>query len=257
MHPYVNIGIQAARRAGKVITRYYEQLDASKVSEKGLRDLVTIADQAAEKIIIEMILKAYPAHNILAEETGLHPGFYPGNEWTWIIDPIDATMNFVHGFPQFAVSIGVQHKNHMEHAIIYDPLSQELFTASRGEGAQLNERRIRVSNQETLRHALVALDFSNPPFAQALFKQGADGRKNGCAVLNLAYIAAGRLDGFIEDGLKPWDIAAGILMVREAGGFVSDFEGANNCLDNGEILAGTRKVHTELLEMIKANRIQL
>ena len=254
MHPYLNIAIQAARRAGKVITRYYEQLDASKVSEKGLRDLVTVADQAAEKIIIEMILKAYPAHNILAEETGLHPGFYPGNEWTWIIDPIDGTMNFVHGFPQFAVSIGVQHKNHMEHAVIYDPLSQDLFTASKGEGAQRNERRIRVSTQENLRNALIAEDMSNPALTQAVYAQGADTRKNGSAVLNLAYIAAGRLDGFIESGLKPWDIAAGILMVREAGGFVSDFEGGNESLNNGDIIAGTRKVHTELLEMVKSHK---
>lgn len=251
MHPYLNIAIQAARRAGKVVTRYYEQLDPSKVSEKGLRDLVTVADQAAEKIIIEMILKAYPAHNILGEETGLQPGFYPGDEWTWIIDPIDGTMNFVHGFPQFAISIAVQRKNHIEHAVIYDPLSQELFTASKGEGAQRNDRRIRVSAQENLRNALVALDLSNPALVKTVYAEGADTRKNGSAVLNLAYIAAGRLDGFIESGLKPWDIAAGILMVREAGGFVSDFAGGNDCLDKGEIVAGTRKIHTQLLEMLK------
>jgi myo-inositol-1(or 4)-monophosphatase len=251
MHPYLNIGIQAARRAGKVITRYYEQLDASKISEKGLRDLVTVADQSAEKVIIETILKAYPAHNILGEEGGLRPGFYPGDEWTWIIDPIDGTMNFVHGFPQFAVSIGIQRGDQLEHAIIYDPLSQDLFTASRGEGAQRNDRRIRASAQDGFKNALIALDFSSPKLVQAVFDQGADVRKNGCAALNLAYIAAGRIDGFIEDGLKPWDVAAGILIVREAGGFVTDFQGENESLKNGEIIAGTRKVHAELLGMVK------
>ena len=263
MHPYLNIGIQAARKAAKIIARYYEQLDPSKVSEKGLRDLVTIADKAAEQAIIDIILKAYPSHHIIAEESGYHPGLNPQNELSWVIDPLDGTMNFVHGFPQFAVSIGVKLKNQLEHAIIYDPLSHDLFTASRGSGAQLNERRIRVSHQEGLRNALIAADcgygdgVGTPMPAstihrmQGLFAQGAETRKNGSAALNLAYVAAGRLDGFFESGLKEWDLAAGILLVREAGGFVSDYASGHECLEKGEVIAGPRKVHEALLQLIQ------
>lgn len=257
MHPYVNIAVMAARRAGKIITRYLEELDTLKVQEKGLNDLVTRVDHAAENAIIEIIQKSYPTHAILGEETGTHPG----EEFTWIIDPLDGTMNYIHGFPHFAVSIGIQHKQQIEHAVIYDPLSQDLYTATRGRGAQLNGRRIRVSNREGLEGALIGSSFPYHNRAEFIdehydifkqvFVQCADVRRTGSAALNLAYVASGRLDGFWESGLKPWDVAAGILLVREAGGFVSDFNGENDFFENGTIIAGTRKVRSDLLDIIQ------
>lgn len=261
MHPYLNIAVRAARRAGNIITRHFEQLDNLAIFEKGPNDLVTVADKAAEEAIIDTIYKAYPNHSILGEESGSHPG----NEFVWVIDPIDGTMNFVHGFTQFAVSIAIKQKGYIEHAVIYDPISQDLYTATRGAGAQLNNRRIRVSNREDLRNALIGSDYPNrylylPQNAvqgettniiEALFQGGSDVRKIGCASLNLAYVAAGRLDGYWEGGLKEWDIAAGVLIVREAGGFVTDFNGQNDFLESGNIIAGTRKVHNELLGIIQ------
>lgn len=258
-HPYLNIAINAALRAGKIITRQYEQLDKLTIFEKGLNDLVTMVDKAAEEAIIETIYKAYPNHSILGEESGQHPG----NEFTWVIDPLDGTMNYVHGFPQFAVSIGIKMKDHLEHAVIYDPLSQDLYTASKGRGAHLNNRRIRVSERNDLKGALVGSAFpyhdrdSTPhgvphlEILQEIFTRGSDVRRIGSAALNLAYVASGKLDGFWESDLKQWDIAAGVLLVREAGGFVSDFKGENGFLESGNIIAGTRKVHAELLQIIK------
>lgn len=260
MHPYVNIAIKAARRAGKIITRYIEEIDSLKIQEKGVNDLVTWVDQAAENAIIETIQQAYPTHAILGEETGTHPG----EEYTWIVDPLDGTMNYVHGFPHFAVSIGIQYKQNIEHAVIYDPLSQDLYTATRGRGAQLNDKRIRVSKREGLTGSLIGSSF---PFHhrdqyidehygifKKVFVQCADVRRSGSAALNLAYTAAGRLDGFWESGLKPWDMAAGVLLVREAGGFVSDFNGENNFFENGTLIAGTRKVRLALLEIIQEKK---
>ncbi len=261
MHPYLNIAVRAARRAGTIITRHMEKLDSLSIYEKGLNDLVTEVDKSAEAAIIETIFKAYPDHGILGEETGYHPG----NEFTWVIDPLDGTMNYVHGFPQFAVSIAIKQKGHIEHAVIYDPISQDLYTATRGAGAQVNDRRIRVSPRENLKGALIGTAFplhyrdgTTPsdelrylPHLQKIFNQGSDMRKVGCASLNLAYVASGKLDGFWEPGLKEWDIAAGVLIVREAGGFVSDFAGENGFLESGNIIAGTRKVHAELLDIFK------
>lgn len=258
MHPYLNIAIKAARRAGKIITRYAEEIDTLKIQEKGVNDLVTWVDHAAENAIIETIQQAYPTHAILGEETGAHPG----QEYTWIVDPLDGTMNYIHGFPHYAVSIGIQYKQNIEHAVIYDPLSQDLFTATRGRGAQMNGKRMRVSKQETLTGSLIGSSFpfhhrdkyidEHLDIFKKVFVQCADVRRTGSAALNLAYTAAGHLDGFWESGLKPWDIAAGVLMVRESGGFISDFNGENNFLENGTIIAGTPKVHLALLEIIQA-----
>jgi myo-inositol-1(or 4)-monophosphatase len=265
MHPYLNIAVRAARLAGTIITRHLEQLDSSKIFEKGLNDFVTIVDKSAEEAIIDTIYKAYPHHGILAEETGEHPG----NEYVWVIDPLDGTMNYVHGFPQFAVSIAVKYKGQLEHGVIYDPISQDLYTATRGAGAQVNNRRIRASNLLSLENALIGMAFpfqhrqrnmeysKDPRWSQHLEilrtvqARCSDTRKVGCASLNLAYVAAGRLDGYWEPGLKEWDIAAGALIAREAGAFVSDFNGEANYLDNGDIIAGGRKIHQELLQIIQ------
>lgn len=257
MHPYLNIAIKAARRAGTIITRSMEQLDKLRVYEKGLNDLVTSVDKAVEEDIIETIYKAYPHHAIIGEETGEHAG----EEFTWVIDPLDGTLNFVHGFPQFCVSIAVMYKDSIEHGVIYDPISQDLYSASRGRGAQLNERKIRVSERASLSGSLLSSSFPyrnremsidvHMDIFKECFVKCADIRRTGSAALNLAYIAAGRLDGYWESHLKPWDIAAGILLVKEAGGFVTDFAGAYGYLESGKVIAATPKVHTELLKIIQ------
>lgn len=260
MHPYLNTAIKAARLAGNLILRYMEQPSKLSVYAKGQNDLVTQADQDCERIIIETIRKAYPDHGILGEESG----FDAGNEFTWVIDPIDGTHNFVHGFPQFCISIALKQKGYLEHGVIFDPLNQDLYTASKGAGAQLNSRRIRVSEREGLQNAFIGTALPSNPrgdriadpeaelhFLHTLLKHGAEFRKIGSAALNLAYVASGKLDGFFEANLGEWDIAAGALIVREAGGFVGDFKGENGFLESGNIIAGTRKVYTELLQTIQ------
>lgn len=257
MHPYLNIAVKAARRAGTLITRHIDQIDTLKVFEKGLNDWVTAVDKAVEEDIIETIRKAYPNHAILGEETGSHPG----QEYEWIIDPLDGTLNYVHGFPQFAVSIGIRFKDQIEHAVIYDPLSHDLYTATRGRGAQLNDKRIRVSTRNDLAGSLIgsAFPYRNLKMpideylkiTKALFTHNADVRQTGSAALNLAYIAAGRLDGFWETGLKPWDMAAGSLLIREAGGYISDFKNENGFSQSGNIVAGNRKVQVALLKLLQ------
>lgn len=255
MHPTLNIAIKAARNAGKIITRALEQVDTLSVSTKGRNDFVSEVDKAAEHEIIKTIRKAFPTHGFLAEESGSHEG----DDCTWIIDPLDGTTNFLHGFPQFAISIAMQHKGRLEHGVVYDPLRQEIFSASRGQGAQLNDRRIRVAKAKGLEGALLGTGF---PFRQMdhldsyieilkdIIPQVAGVRRPGSAALDLAYVAAGRLDGFWEFGLKPWDMAAGALIIKEAGGLLSDFEGGNDYLKSGNIIAGNAKVLKALLQTI-------
>lgn len=256
MHGMTNIAIRAAREAGKMLLRYYSRRDLLAVAEKSENDFVSEADQVAEETILAIIHRAYPDHAVLAEEAG---GTGEG-DYQWIIDPLDGTTNFLHGFPQFAVSIALRHKGRLEVAVIYDPLSQELFTATRGAGASLNDRRIRVSRRKGLEGALLGTGF---PFKaqhhletyldmfRALFPQTAGIRRPGSAALDLAYLAAGRLDGFWEIGLNTWDMAAGILLVQEAGGLCGDFSGGHNHLQSGNLVAGNPKVFAEILKTIR------
>lgn len=256
MQPMLNIAVRAARNAGNIITRAIDRLDQITVTVKATNDFVSDIDRQAEQEIINTLRKAYPNHGILAEETGSHDG----DDFVWIIDPLDGTTNFLHGFPQYAVSIGLKHKGRLEQAVVYDPLRQELFTASRGAGAQLNDRRIRVSKQNDLDGALLGTGF---PFKaqhhldvyletfKALFPMTAGIRRAGSAALDLAYVAAGRLDGFWEIGLNPWDMAAGVLLIQEAGGLVSDFSGGNEFLDTGNVVAANPKVFKAMLQKIR------
>lgn len=256
-HPLLNIAVTAARKAGGIITRAVDRLEAIKISHKAENDFVTDIDRAAEKAIIEIIHKAYPSHSILAEESGHHAG----DDYTWIIDPLDGTSNFIHGFPHFAVSIAVRHKDVIEHGVVYDPIKQELFTASRGQGAKLNRYRLRVSQQLSLKGALLGTGFPHKnidildqylkEFAD-LTRKAASIRRPGAAALDLAYVAAGRLDGFWEYGLSPWDIAAGALLISEAGGLLSEPNGGQNFLESGNVIAANPKLIDEMMSVISA-----
>lgn len=257
IHPILNIAIRAARRAGEIIARAMDRIDRVHISAKTEQDFVTNIDIAAEKAILETIEMAYPRHGILAEESGKKKG----QEFTWIIDPLDGTSNFIHRFPHFAVSIAVQSQGskQVEHGVVYDPVREELFTATRGTGAQLNGHRIRVSPQKNLNQALLATGL---PFSQRhrldayfealknIFQSISDIRRSGSAAMDLAYVAAGRLDGYWEVGLKPWDIAAGALLVQEAGGLVSDLKGNATHLESGEILAANLHLFKALLPKV-------
>ncbi|MCV2218458.1 MULTISPECIES: inositol monophosphatase family protein [unclassified Thauera] len=260
MHPTLNIAVKAARRAATVINRASTQLDLLTVQSKTPNDFVTEVDRAAEQAIIEVLREAFPGHGILAEESG-ESG--PESEYNWIIDPLDGTTNFIHGFPQYAVSIAQTKNGVLEHAVIYDPNTNEMFTASRGSGAFLNDRRIRVSRRTRLNESLIGTGF---PFRQfdnvdaylAMFKEltqkTAGIRRPGAASLDLAYVACGRLDGFWEMGLSPWDMAAGVLLIQEAGGLVSDLSGEADFMATGNVVAGTPKVFGQLLPVIQAYR---
>ena len=255
MHPLLNVAVMAARRAGNSLMRNFVKLDSLTVETKGHNDYVSEADRAAEREVIETVHKHYPDHAILAEESGSTGE----SDTVWIVDPLDGTTNYLHRFPVFAVSIGVQVKGRMEHAVVYDPMRQELFTASRGVGAQLDGRRIRVSGQKDLDRALIGTGF---PFRQAdvdmdpyltmlgkVIRNTSGVRRPGAAALDLCYVAAGRLDGFWEAGLSPWDLAAGGLMIREAGGIISGLDGSENYLDTGHVLAGTPKIYAGLAKL--------
>ena len=262
MHPTLNIAIKAARRAGQIISRASLDLERLTVSLKQQSDYVTEVDRAAENAIIETIREAYPGHAILAEESGSSAPD-EGSEYQWIIDPLDGTTNFIHGFPQYAVSIGFAHKGVMNQAVVYDTVRNELFTASKGGGAFLNDKRIRVSKSVKLAEALIGTGFPYRMFDHAeaymaifreLTQKTAGLRRPGAASIDLAYVACGRTDGFFEFGLSPWDMAAGTLLISEAGGLVSDLAGEANYLATGNIVAGNPKIFAQLLRVVQSHR---
>ncbi|MFL2553336.1 MAG: inositol monophosphatase family protein [Candidatus Rariloculaceae bacterium] len=256
MHGMVNIAVRAARRAGELMIRRLNQLEALEVTEKSRNEYVTEVDYQAEEAIIEVIQDHYPEHSILAEERGQQGS----HEYQWIIDPLDGTTNFMHGFPVFSVSIAVAYKGQLEHGVVYDPLRQEIFSASRGQGAQLDGRKIRVSRRVNMQHSLIATGF---PYSKnmehleeylAMLKSvitASSGiRRPGSAALDLCYLASGRVDGFWEIGLNIWDIAAGALLIKEAGGRISDFQGSDGYLQTGNVIAGTPKIYAALSKLL-------
>ncbi len=255
MNPMLNTAVKAARRAGSIILRSMDRLDRISIHSKGKNDFVSEVDQKAEAEIINILRQAYPHHAILAEENGS----LEGNEYQWIIDPLDGTTNYLYGFPVFAVSIALAFRGELLHAVVYDPLKDELFTASKGSGAMLNNRRIRTTPRKGLPGALLGTGF---PFKsqqhldvyldtfRALFPDSAGIRRAGSAAIDLAYVAAGRLDGFWEIALNPWDMAAGALLVSEAGGVCTDFSGGADFLESGNIIAGGIDLHQAIQKTI-------
>lgn len=257
MHPIINIATKAARNAGNIIVRHADRIDTLSISSKRNNDFVSEIDRKAEQEIISVLQKAYPDYGVLAEESGAS-----GNpdEFQWVIDPLDRTTNYLHGFPQYAISIALKHRGILEHGVIYDPLRQELFTASRGAGAYLNDRRLRARAHKNLKGALLGTGF---PFRdhqnldsylesfKALFALCADIRRAGSAALDLAWVAAGRLDGFWEMGLSEWDFAAGVLLIREAGGVVTDFNGDDDFMTSGNLVAANIKIHQLMLRTLQ------
>jgi myo-inositol-1(or 4)-monophosphatase len=256
MHGMVNIAVRAARRAGELMIRQLNRLESLEITEKSRNEYVTEVDRIAEDAIIEVIYDHYPDHSILAEESGQRGS----NEFQWIIDPLDGTTNFIHGFPVFAVSIAVTHNGQLEHGVVYDPLRQEIFTASRGQGAQVDGRKIRVSKRPSMQHSLIATGFpyrgdkehldNYLEMLKSVIEVSAGIRRPGSAALDLCYVAAGRVDGFWELGLNIWDIAAGALMIKEAGGRISDFHGTDAYLQSGDVVAGSPKIYAGLSKLL-------
>lgn len=255
MHPFLNIAVRAARDAGSIIVRHIDRIDSLEITSKARNDFVSEVDRQAEDIIIRTLKKAYPDHSFLGEETGVTEG----NEYQWIIDPLDGTTNFLCGIPHYSVSIALKHKGRIIQAVVYDPVKDEMFTASAGGGAMLNNRRIRVTQRRNLEGALLATgtpfrEDQNPEkFLNSLriFMKGTSGiRRAGSAALDLAYVAAGRFDGYWEYGVKPWDVAAGMLIVKEAGGLAGDMDPDKNVLENGDILAASPKVYSEMQQKL-------
>ena len=256
MQPMLNIAVRAARSAGELILRSADSVSRLSVDQKGKNDYASEVDRMAEREIISIIKAAYPEHAILAEESGKHKG----NDFVWIIDPLDGTTNFLHGFPQYSVSIALKYKGKLEVGVVYDPLRDELFTAKRGGGAMLNSRRLRVTNQNSLKGALIGTGF---PFKtdrdldaylgmfRALTTECAGIRRAGSAALDLAYVAAGRMDGYWEIGIMEWDMAAGILLIKEAGGVVTDFSFNDNYLESGNVIVGSPKMHQLMYQLIE------
>jgi myo-inositol-1(or 4)-monophosphatase len=258
LHPMLNVAIKAARAAGAIINRAALDVEAVRVSQKQVNDFVTEVDHASEQIIIETLLTAYPGHGILAEETGSTHGAQD-SEFVWIIDPLDGTTNFIHGFPVYCVSIALAVKGKIEQAVIFDPSRNDLFTSTRGRGAYMNDRRLRVSKRIDLKQGLISTGF---PFREGddfnaylammgdVMQRTAGLRRPGAAALDLAYVAAGFTDGFFETGLQPWDMAAGSLLVTEAGGLVGNFTGESNFLEQKECLAGNPKIYGQLVSIL-------
>ena len=256
MHPTVNIAVRAARAAGDVILRYHNQIDLLTIENKAANDFVSEVDKAAEYAIINEIKKSFPEHSILGEEGGQILG---DEKYQWIVDPLDGTTNYLHGFPQYAISIALYENKVPFHAVVYDPFKEELFTASKGEGAFLNDERMRVTNSKGLQNTLIGTGF---PFKypqhldcylatfKAIHPKVSGIRRAGSAALDLAYVAAGRLDGFWEIGLNSWDIAAGVLLIKEAGGFIGDFSGRDMYFETGNVVAGNTDVFKEILKTI-------
>ena len=256
MHPMLNTAIKAARRGASIITRASFDIDRVTVTKKDHNDFVTEIDQAAEEAIIDVLKKAYPDHAFLAEESGASTNLHDDNDNIWIIDPIDGTTNFIHGFPQYCVSIALQQRGQITQAVVYDPTRNELFTASKGEGAYLNDKRIRVTKRDKMTDALIGTGF---PFRdmkgldeymqmfRVITEKCAGLRRPGAAALDLAYVACGRLDGFFEKGLKPWDIAGGALLITESGGIMGTFAGESDYLYKGDVIAGTPKIFAQMV----------
>jgi myo-inositol-1(or 4)-monophosphatase len=258
MQPMLNIAIRAARRAGTIISRAQNRLYDLKIESKGLNDYVTQIDVEAEAAIIEVLSEAYPSHSIIAEESGSSGT----SDFKWIIDPIDGTLNFIHGFPSYAISIALQIKGRLEQAVIYDPTRDELYTASRGTGAQLNGQRIRVSSRTELDSSILGTgfpvrnktDLSNYLLGfTTLLNKSADIRQTGSAALNLAYVACGRLDGYWEFNLHEWDIAAGALLMQESGGLIGDPQGGETHMQTGNVVAANPKIFRQILSALRAS----
>ncbi len=257
MNPILNTALKAARKAGHMMLRASNNLDAVKVDSKAFNDFVSEIDREAESILVEALLEAYPHHRIRTEETGHHGKAQ--SEYEWIIDPLDGTTNYLHGHPQYAISMALLHKGVLTEALVFAPERNDLYLASRGKGALLNDRRIRVSKRIELNECLIGTGF--PVVDQSMMDQylailksvlgkTAGGRREGSAALDLCHVACGRIDGFFEFNLKPWDIAAGALMVQEAGGIVTDFQGNEGWLESGDIVAANPKVLAQLLQLM-------
>jgi len=258
LHPMLNIAVKAARAAGSIINRAALDVERLQVTAKGVNDFVTEVDQAAEQAVIDVLLTAYPGHGILAEESGRAHGA-KHSEYLWIIDPLDGTTNFIHGLPVYAVSIALAFRGKVEQAVVYDPSRNDLFFASKGRGAFLNDRRLRVSKRIRIAEALIGTGF---PFRkgdnlarylkmmETVMSQCAGLRRPGAAALDLCYVAAGWYDGFFETGLSPWDVAAGSLMITEAGGLIGNFTGDSDFLYQREVVAGCPKIYGQLVQML-------
>ncbi len=256
MNPTINIAVRAARQAGSVIMRSFHRLDTLTVSEKQVNDFVSEVDRNAEQAIIDVIRRAYPSHAILAEESGAHGK----DDFQWVIDPLDGTTNYLHGFPQFAISIALKQRGRLEAGVIYDPVRDEMYSATRGGGALLNDRRLRVTDQKGLKGALLGtgIPFRDQRYMDAylgmlkdLARETAGIRRPGSAALDFAYVAAGRLDGFWELGLSEWDFAAGALLVQEAGGVVSDIRGGSGHLESGNVITAGVRLHRSMVDAIR------
>jgi myo-inositol-1(or 4)-monophosphatase len=258
LHPMLNVAVTAARKAGSIINRASLDIDQLKISTKSANDFVTEVDHKAEEVIIETLLTAYPGHGILAEESGRTHGA-KNSEYVWIIDPLDGTTNFIHGLPFYAVSIALAFRDQIQQAVVYDPTRNDLFYASKGRGAFLNDKRLRVSKRTRMAESLIGTGF---PFRKGdnfqryvkmfseIMQNCAGVRRPGAAALDLCYVAAGHYDGFFETGLNPWDIAAASLMITEAGGLIGNFTGESDFMYQREVVAGNPKIYGQMVSIL-------